>query len=804
MHHPHATGPPSAAAPQRGLFGALARLTGRRPKALLALTLLLLAGAVVLGGGVADRLRSGGSGGVVDPGSESSFAARALEREFPGARPNLVLLAEADGSVDDTAAARQGRELTARLAAVPGITGVTSYWDGRAATLRSEDGGQALIVARINGDELAAERTLEERVIPAFDGERGALGIRIGGTVATQQEQQTFISEDLLRAELIALPITLVVLMVVFGSAVAALLPIGIGVIAILGTNAVLRVITEFTDVSVFASNLTTALGLGLAIDYALLIVRRYREELSGGKDGPAALAATLGTAGRTVLFSAATVAVSLAAMMVFPLYFLRSLAYAGISVVVLAAVAALVVLPALLALLGPRIDAWDIRRLVRRAPRAGRAPKPEGEGWARLARGVMRRAPLVATGTLAVLLLLGAPFLNVDFGTADYRQLPTSAESRVVQERIRDDFPGSPTGTVDVVAETTENTENTETTGTAVSTGAAGTGALDAYAQRLSGLPGVIRVDGPGGRYTEGKRSGPAQPARASGGIAHLAVVPSLEPISEEAKDLVRDIRELAAPFPVRVSGTTAALIDTQSAIGRGLPWAVGAIVLATLVLVFLLTGSVLVPVQAVLLNALSLTAMLGAVVWIFQDGHLSGVLGFTPTGSIETALPVLMFCLAFGLSMDYGVFLLSRIKEERERQPDHRSAVVEGIRGTGGVITAAAVVLAVVMVAIGSSRITNTKMLGLGVALAILMDAMVIRTLLVPAVLRLTGEATWWAPGPLRRLHARFGISEGAPAPAAPASPVPTGAAPPHRGPAAGEVRDEPRVTAGTGTPG
>ncbi|WP_197358650.1 MMPL family transporter, partial [Streptomyces clavuligerus] len=288
------------------------------------------------------------------------------------------------------------------------------------------------------------------------------------------------------------------------------------------------------------------------------------------------------------------------------------------------------------------------------------------------------------------------------------------------------------------------------------------------------------------------------------SGGIAHLAVVPSLEPISEEAKDLVRDIRELAAPFPVRVSGTTAALIDTQSAIGRGLPWAVGAIVLATLVLVFLLTGSVLVPVQAVLLNALSLTAMLGAVVWIFQDGHLSGVLGFTPTGSIETALPVLMFCLAFGLSMDYGVFLLSRIKEERERQPDHRSAVVEGIRGTGGVITAAAVVLAVVMVAIGSSRITNTKMLGLGVALAILMDAMVIRTLLVPAVLRLTGEATWWAPGPLRRLHARFGISEGAPAPAAPASPVPTGAAPPHRGPAAGEVRDEPRVTAGTGTPG
>ncbi|MER6917160.1 MMPL family transporter [Streptomyces sp. NPDC000594] len=803
MHRPPPTRPPRSEPPPRGLFTALARLTGTRPKALLLLTLVLLAGAVVLGGGVADRLRSGGSGGVVDPSSESSFAAEALEREFPAARPNLVLLAEAEGSVDGAAAARSGRELAARLAAVPQISGVTSYWDGRAAALRSEDGTQALIVARINGDELAAERTLKDRILPAFDGDRGALEIRVGGSVAVQQEQQTFISEDLLRAELIALPLTLIILMVVFGSAVAALLPIGIGVLAILGTNAVLRIITEFTDVSVFASNLTTALGLGLAIDYALLIVRRYREELGTGRDSRAALTTTLNTAGRTVLFSAATVAVSLAAMLVFPLYFLRSLAYAGISVVVLAALAALVVLPALLTVLGHRIDSWDIRKLVRRrrpAPggASGGAPggvRREGEGWARLARGVMRRAPLVATGTLAVLLLLGAPFLNVDFGTADYRQLPSSAESRVVQEHVRADFPASPTGTVDIVAEE------------------AGEGALDAYAQRLSGLPGVTRVDGPGGRYTDGERSGPAQPARTADGISQLTVVPSLEPISGQAKDLVREIRSIDTPFPAHVSGTTAALIDTQSAIGRGLPWAIGIIVLATLVLVFLLTGSVLVPVQAVLLNALSLTAMLGAVVWIFQDGNFSGVLGFTPTGSIETALPVLMFCLAFGLSMDYGVFLLSRIKEERERQPDHQSAVVEGIRSTGGVITAAAVVLAVVMVAIGSSRITNTKMLGLGVALAILMDAMVIRTLLVPAVLKLTGAATWWAPGPLRRFHDRFGISEGPPPAAPPAQDGPDGpdnAADGDGGPdAAGSPgeRTEPRVTAGTAgtaTPG
>ncbi|MFI1869677.1 MMPL family transporter [Streptomyces jumonjinensis] len=733
--------------PPRSPFTALARLTGRRPRALLGLTLLLLAGAVVLGGGVADRLRSGGSGGVVDPASESSFAADVLEREFPAARPDLVLLVTADGGsarVDDAEPARQGRALAARLADVPGVGGVASFWDARAGALRSEDGRQALIVARVGGDEPTAERTLTDEIIPRFDGRRGDLDVRIGGSLAVQREQQTFISEDLLRAELIALPITLLILIVVFGSAVAALLPVGIGVIAVLGTNAVLRVITEFTDVSVFASNLTTALGLGLAIDYALLIVRRYREELGRGRDAPAALAVTLDTAGRTVLFSAATVAVSLAAMMVFPLYFLRSLAYAGISVVLLAALAALVVLPALLTVLGPRIDALDVRRLVRR--RSPRGPRAEqGAGWARLARWVMRRAPLVATGTLGVLLLLGVPFLDVDFGTADYRQLPRAAESRVVQEQIRDGFDGSPTGTVDIVAE------------------GPGDGELAAYARKLSELPGVVRVESPAGRFTGGDGAGPARPDRVSGDTAYLTVVPGVEAISERGKELARTVRAVDTPFPAHVSGASAALIDTQAAIGRGLPWAVGIIVLATLVLVFLLTGSVLAPVQAVLLNALSLTAMLGAVVWIFQDGHLSGLLDFTPTGSIETALPVLMFCLAFGLSMDYGVFLLSRIKEERERLPDHRAAVAEGIRSTGGVITAAAVVLATVMVAIGSSRITNTKMLGLGVALAILMDAMVVRTLLVPAVLALTGRATWWAPAPLRRLHARFGIAEG-----------------------------------------
>ncbi|MGA5703542.1 MMPL family transporter [Peterkaempfera bronchialis] len=761
---------PPAAAPARGLFPALARFATARPRLLLAATVAFLAAAVVLGGGVADSLRGGGYN---DPDADSSYATTVLDREFPGSRPDLVLLADAPHGVDDPAAARDGRAFAARLAREPGVIGVTSYWDTRSPALRARDGHQALVVARLAGDETDSDRTLA-RIAPHYRGPQGSLDVRVGGSTAIRHELQDYISEDLVRAEAVALPITLVILVLVFGSAVAALLPIGIGIIAILGTNAVLRALAATTDVSVFALNLTTALGLGLAIDYALLIVRRYREELAAGRDTRDAIAATLDTAGRTVLFSAATVAVSLAAMLVFPLYFLRSMAYAGISVVVLACAAALVVLPALLAVLGRRVDALDVRRLLRRrrpgavsARQSGRqsgreAGREPGAGWARLAGLAMRRAPFFAAGTLAVLVLVGTPFLRVHFGSGDDRQLPASSEAHAVQQHIRDGFAGSPAGVIEVIAEQPQ------------------AAALDRYAQQLSALPGVLRVDAPAGQYAEGRRTGPAQPVRTAGPTSHLTVVPSVEDVSRESEDLVRAVRGVPAPFATHTAGTAAALVDTQSAIGRGLPWAIGIIVLATLVLVFLLTGSVLVPVQAVLLNALSLTAMLGAVVWVFQDGHLSGLLGFTPTGTIETALPVLMFCLAFGLSMDYGVFLLSRIKEELHHGGDHRAAVVQGIRHTGGVITAAAVILAVVMVAIGTSRIANTKMLGLGVALAVVMDAMVVRTLLVPAVLALTGRAAWWAPGPLRRLHQRFGLSEG---------PSPAYGSPAAGGPYAGE---------------
>ncbi|MFG2871848.1 MMPL family transporter [Streptomyces sp. NPDC048338] len=736
--------------------GGWTRFVTARPRLSLLVALVITALAVVAGSGVGDRM---GSGGWEDPDAESTYATQVLEREFPASQPNVLLLLDAGAAgVDDPAVAAEARRTAERLDAEPGVSGVGSYWATGSPTLRSKDGRQAVIAARIEGEEKEAGEILQ-RIAPAYRGTHGPVEVSLGGPLAVRHEMQTVIQEDLLRAELIALPVTLVLLVMVFGSAVAALLPLGIGIVAILGTNAVLRGLTEFTDVSVFAQNLTTALGLGLAIDYALFVVRRFREELAGGADTRTAVGTTLRTAGRTVLFSALTVAVSLAAMLVFPQYFLRSFAYAGIAVVLLAAAAALILLPAALMLLGDRVNALDLRRLFvrRRAVRAGDGAGPAeagrgdegGAGWARTAALVMRRAPVFVVATTAGLVLLGLPFLGVKFGTADDRQLPSTSESRVVQDQLRDGFPGSPGGGLTVLAE-----------------GGATPAQYADYRERIADLPGVERVDGP---VTSG--SG----ARAH---AYFTVVPEGEAVGEGAQRVVGELRAQEAPFDTSVTGAAAVLTDSKDAIADRLPWAAAIIVVITLLLVFLLTGSVLIPLQAVVLNALSLTAMFGAVVWVFQEGHLSGLLGFTATGDIETTLPVLMFCVAFGLSMDYGVFLLSRIKEEYDATGDHEHSVRFGLRRTGGLITAAAVILAVVMVAIGTSRVTNTKMLGLGVALAVLMDAMVVRSLLVPSVMKLTGRLTWWAPGPLRRFHDRFGISEGGAPAAAPVAVMEEGA--------------------------
>jgi RND superfamily putative drug exporter len=512
-----------------------------------------------------------------------------------------------------------------------------------------------------------------------------------------------------------------------------------------------------------------------------MFMISRYREELRAGQEPPDALLATMRTAGRTVLFSAATVAVALLALLVFPLYFLRSFGYAGIAVVALAAVGALVVLPALLAVLGRRIDSLRLPTGRRRRP-PGTAELGTGV-WHRIAMAVMRRPVPIALAVVAVLLVLGAPFLGVRFGLPDDRVLPASASSRQVADAIRNDFTARDADALEIVA-----------TGTGDPT--ARTGEITAYATALSRLPGVARVDALTGSYAAGQpvaattpaaaaapggkaatgATGPTGPTGATGTAAAqaaagrfatsdatwLRVVPSVEAYSSAGERLVRDVRALPAPFAVEIGGHSAQLVDTKAAIADRLPLAVAVVAVATLVLLFLMTGSVVIPVKALILNLLSLSAVYGAMVFIFQDGHLSGLLGFTPTGTIDTSMPVLLSCIAFGLSMDYEVFLLSRIKEEHDRTGDTVSSVAIGLERSGRIVTTLAALLAIVFAAFATSQVTFLKLFGIGAALAIVVDATLIRALLVPAFMRLAGGANWWAPRPLRLLHDRVGLRE------------------------------------------
>jgi RND superfamily putative drug exporter len=728
------------------MFAVLARFVVAAPRAILAGTLVFLAGAAILGGNVATQLDGVAAN---NPNASSASAAAILDSQFPGSRPDLALLVEPAGGrgIEEPAIAEQGRELAEALAAEPGITGVRSYWQTGSPTLRSKDNRQALIVARIAAPDENGADSIFNQIQPRYAGTRGDLSVQLGGATAVRNAVRDTVTADLLRAEAIALPLTLLVLVVVFGSGVAAAMPVLTGLLVIVGTSAALTLIARFATVSVFALNLTTALALGLAIDYGLLIVRRFRQELARQAqrrrpDAAAAVRETLRTSGRTVLFSASIVAVSLAAMLVFPTPFLRSFAYAGLSVVALATLAVLLPLPAALVLLGQRVDA--LRIPFGRGDRVARERRSQAR-WVRLANAVMARAPLFCVATVALLVVLGLPFAGVEFATVDHRQLPDGTPARVVQQDIKDRFDSQATGVIDVVVPSTDPD------------------AVAGYAARLSTLDDVVRVDSPQGTFQSGHGVAPTLPGRTAGGWSLVSVAPaaSIEDVSPQSQALVRTIRGQPAPVGTLVGGQAAELLDTQLAIQHGLPWALAIIVLGTLALLFLMTGSVLLPVKALVVNALSLTAMFGAVVWVFQQGHLSGPLGFTPTGFIEMSLPVLMFCLAFGLSMDYGIFLIARIKEEYDRSGDNRRAVAAGLARTGGIITSAAAVMAIVLIAVGTSRIMNMQMLGLGVALAVVIDATVVRCLLVPATMAIAGRATWWAPRPLRR---RYAVDESA----------------------------------------
>ncbi|MFL6120902.1 MMPL family transporter [Actinophytocola sp.] len=720
------------------MFGRIGRFAATHARSVLLVTLLVVVGAGALGFTAFGKLKS--DGGFVDPAAESSRAQELVDRRFGGDSDIVFLLSPATGTVDDAANQRAGAELTDRLTSDRGLADVVSYFTTRAPQLRAEDGRHALVVAKLTGtDEV-------ERLREAYATGSGPLQVRVGGPGAVGTDIGDQVGGDLALAESIAVPIILVLLVIVFGSVIAALLPLAIGALAVLGTFALLAVLGSVTDVSVFAINLTTALGLGLAIDYALLMVSRFREELDKGQDPVEAAARTVATAGRTIMFSALTVAVALGVLMMFPLYFLRSFAYAGVGVVLIAMVSALVVLPALLGLLGGRVNSL-------RLPWLKRTPGSASAVWARIASVVLRRPVLTGLPVVLVLVAAAVPLLGVRFGTPDDRVLTTAAQTRAVGDVLRADFPGDDARMLDVVT-----------------TSPVGSNIVGDYALALSEVNGVRSVTASVGTFVDGRAVGGGNPAYASEtGLQRLAVQSAYDPHSTQGQDLVAAVRALPVDgvngVDALVGGNAAQLVDSKDAIGSRLPLAAGLIAVSTFVLLFLFSGSVWQPIRSLLFNVLGLSATLGVLVLVFQHGWLSSWLGFTPL-PLDTAMLVLLFCIVFGLSMDYEVFVLSRIKEAHSQGAGLEEAVTHGLSRIGRIVTAAATLLAVSLLAFGTSGVSFIQMFGIGSGLAILVDATLIRGVLVPVGMRVLGRAAWWAPPVLRRVHDRVGLREEEPA--------------------------------------
>ncbi|MFB8775190.1 MMPL family transporter [Streptomyces broussonetiae] len=701
----------------------LGRLAVRRSRAVLIGALLVFLGLGAYGAGAQGDLDLSRWD---SPGTESVRAGEVLRDDFGTGNPNLALLVTArDGDVDSPATVRAARELTAEVERLSLVTDVTSYWDASSPALRGEDGRRALILARLEGD---ATETREELALlsPQLSRTTAELEVRVGGQEEISRQVGEQARADFLRAEAFALPAVLLLLVLVYRRTVAALLTVAVGLFAVLGTMVGLRAVAQFTQVSTFAANLALVLGLGLGVDYSLFVINRYREERAAGRAQPEAVVRATRMAGRTVVFSGVTVAVSLCALLVFPFFFLSSFAYAGVFVVLAAVTGAVVLLPAALARWGHRVE---------RA--AGSA---SGSGfWHRAALRAMRRPLLAGAGVLTVLLVAASPLLGLRFGLPDERTLPAGTSSRTTSEIVHREFAAEPTDTVQVVVTREADTR--------------------AYAAALSRLPGVHQVDAPDGRYHDGRRAGAPGQDRltAPDGRVRLAVVPTQEAMYGDVPAFVERVRDTPAPAPALVGGYPAETTDFRATLLDRLPLAVTLVLVATYVILFLMTGSVLLPLKATVLNLLSLSVMFGCLVWVFQDGNLSGPLGFTPTGSIEPSIPVLMFCVAYGLSMDYEVFLLARIKEEHERTGDTVRAVGEGIRRSAPLVTAAAGILALSFLSYATGGVVFLKELGVGTALTILVDATLIRVVLLPVTMRLAGRANWWAPRPLRRLRMR-----------------------------------------------
>ncbi|WP_231619185.1 MMPL family transporter [Nonomuraea sp. SBT364] len=691
----------------------------RRRRAVLGLALALAVLAGTLAAGAVPRMSLAR---FEAPGSESDRAQAELAGRFGTGSPDMIFLVTAKrGTVDDPAVEAAGRALAGRAEAHEGVAEVESYWSrGRPATLRSADGRHALILVRVPGDADHVRAGVLPALVPAITAEHELLRVRAGGGEEVFRATVPLARQDFVRAELVIFPLAFALLWLYLRRAPAALLPILAGVFAMAIALALLRGPLLFTGISTFALNLTLAMGLGLGIDYCLFVISRFREEVALGRDRAAAVAGAVEHAGRTVLFSGLTVAASLAVLFALPFDFLRSFAYAGIAVVIGGLVTAVLVLPAVLAVAGGAM-----------LPRRQR-PVRSGGFWHTLAVRVMRR-PLVFGGVAtAVLLVLAAPFLGLRFGVADDRILPPDAGPRQVQDVIRQGFPAEETDAIQIV-----------------STGSGGSrDGVTGYAVTLSRLPGVAQVDSAAGVFTDGRRTGDGDLSRFEGSGSWLSVVPSAEALADPVR-LAEAVRAVEPPFAVLVGGYPAELADYRASVVDRLPLLLALMLGVTFVVLAVMTRSVILPVKATILNVLSLGVMFGAIVWVFQEGNLSGLLGFTPTGSLDPSIPILMLCVAYGLSMDYEVFLLSRIKEEYDRTGDTGEAVATGLQRGAPLITAAGGILALTFAAYATASVSFVQMLGVGMAVAVLVDATVIRAVLVPSLMRLAGPLNWWPRG-------------------------------------------------------
>ena len=678
---------------------------------------LFVIGIVVAGGFSSMVFNRLDSAGYSDPKSDSYKVYEYLTNELKLSDPSVVLVVDS-GSIDvtDPTITQKGLALEKKIAQEEGVSKTLSFWSsGGEQTLKSSDGKAAYILVYGQDEAFSAKgQELGAFFQKNYDGAYDGLTLYAGGVAVVGNAITEKISEDLKIAELISIPLTFILLTLVFGALAASAMPLIVGVAAILGAFFVLYLFTLFTNVSIYALNLTTGMGLGLGIDYALLMVNRFREELHRGKSVEDSIVTTMGSAGKTVFYSGMTVLVTLLSLTFFPLPFLKSFGYAGVSVVALAVVGALVGLPPILALMGSNIDKGVVRR-------SAIVPKEDGR-WARTARLVMKHPVGAVALSLLILGVMAAPITNIKFSQGDSRMLPADNKAAVATALQADRFLGQTGNPIEIIV--IDGSDKLEE--------------INAYAAKISRVDGIVAV----------------LPPVTIGNDVRVVAYQEMLPRTPDSQALIHDVRKVVSPEGTLVGGVAADYTDSQDGIARTLPWALGWIILSVLVLIFIFTGSIILPIKAVLLNFLSLGATMGALTWVFIDGNLQWLIGsFTVTGTLDTSIVILIAVVVFGLSMDYELFLLSRIREEHLAGKSNVESVAVGLQRSARIITAAAMLLAVVFAAFITSGVTSIKTMGFGVALAVILDATIVRGLLVPALMRLFGERNWWAPKWMQR---------------------------------------------------